>query len=342
MSDDKTPVPPSGPVADLLRTNGVADDVIAKLLGAGATSLEILGRATAEDLTGFGVPIFTARHILASLQTPVASAPVTPELAPGALPSQSQVSDLAGQLKIDPMTLMLLFSGGGSGMDMGALIPVATIVEGYDPSRYDVIHTLMQKIQERLGGTPIVAINDDGSVNSAMTAEYVRGLERGFAPVGGSYTGSDGASYEIISVGVDAQSSYPADPLKPSLPMRENEIGHGRIPWRGVSDDVRQLVYLAVQEGEIDPDDEGAMRWLRGVIQPGVTVLALGNDLPRAHVAYKAAKRGGTLPTLRASLTASQPERGSHDGGWGPRGSDPRRSGGGYGDDDGYGRRVRF
>jgi hypothetical protein len=163
-----------------------------------------------------------------------------------------------------------------------------------------------------------VVIDEDGSVNKALTTEYINGLEEGRESAkDGIYFDSNGTPHEVIRVGVDAQSIYDADPCDSSKPLQKNGMGIGRVNWNNVPLEVKQAVFYAVASGEISPTDENHMTWLRDNIKPTSRKLVLQGRAPKALAALNEANRTGTLPTLRVMMTRAarrkeyMPRRGS-------------------------------
>lgn len=306
-------------VRKALEAQGLNTEQIDKLRDDyGVTAPEHLSFITADDLVAIGVAKIPARTIVAAFSAPEADSANTSdsddsdEIPEGKNPTPNQVNGYANQLGIDPSTLttFMMFNavGGGMGMDMdiSGMLPIGQIVAGYNPRRRDMSYMVMGQIERRLG-SPIVVINSDGSINTDLTAEHIQSLEDGFeAPEDNVYFDADGATYEIISVGVDAQGIYDADPLKPTTNLGKNQMGTGRIRWNGVSLDVRQMVYFAVQTGELDPGDGASVARLRDKISSDVKRTDLAIEFPAANSRYNEAARSGALPTLRVQLNRTR------------------------------------
>lgn len=295
---------------------GLSDEQIGKLVVAGATESEDLDDAAIiVEITGCGA--FTARKIVKKFT--VTSAPTTPtltnepasEIIPeGAAPSTAQVNSFASQIGMDSNALsmfMLANMSGGAGMEMdiSSMVPVAQIVPSYNPKLRNMPYMIMGQIEKRIGA-PIIVINDDGSVNPDLTVKYVMSLEEGFDQAADNiYYDENGLSYEVIRVGVDAQSIYDSDPLDSSRALQKNGMGIGRINWHSVPLDVRQIVFFAVKCGEMLPNDESKLTWLRANVKSTTTKAILRPEFPKALVEYNEAYRTGSLPTLRTQLSRS-------------------------------------
>jgi hypothetical protein len=281
------------------------------------------GAKTAEDLAMLSdaeivmysgcTPIAAKKVAAAFAPAPVAtmtSASVDPnaELDEDAKPSAAQVNGLASSLGIDSSVLMMMFAGGASGMgsdlDISGMIPVARVVEGYNPKVRNMFLMLMGQIESR-HAVPVVIINNDGSVNKALTSEYIEGLDEGREPAENNiYFDEAGQPYEAIKVGVDAQSVYDADPLSPEKALQKNGMGFGRINWSGVSLEVRQVAFLATMKTkEIDPTNDAHLTWLRDHMKKEARRLVFHGQAPRAIAEYNEAYRTGSLPTLRVMLS---------------------------------------
>jgi hypothetical protein len=307
---------------------GLTEEQVNKLAAEGVTSeadLLLLSSDEIKSVTGCGLVVSkkvqaTFAPVVAAtpLATAAADVAVDPaaEIPEGTRPSAGQVTSFASQLGIDPNVLTLMMVGGNLGgggmgaMDISGMMPIETIVTGYNPKVRNMFLMVMGTLEERLG-TPIVVIDEDGSVNKALTTEYINGLEEGRdSAADGVYFDSSGMPHEIIRVGVDAQSIYDADPCDSTKPLQKNGMGVGRVNWHDVTLEVKQAVFYAVRSGEISPTDENHMTWLRDNIKPTSRRLVLQGRAPKALASWNEAMRTGTLPTLRVMMTraARRPE----------------------------------
>lgn len=306
MSEETT----VSPVAARLKELDVPDDIAGKIeTDLGVKSVEDLPMLTEADLLGLGMKPVPARKLAAAFKpAPAAGSNGTTdpekELGEDEQPSQAQMAGFANSLGIDPAT-MLMFMGGNFGeMDMSGMIPIATIVSGYNPKLRNMFLMVMGQIEKRLG-VPIVVIDGDGAINKPLTIEYIEGLEEGRDPAENNiYFASDGTPHEVIRVGVDAQSIYDADPLEPTKALQKSGMGVGRVNWTGVSLEVRQVAYYAATKtGEIDPKNDAHTAWLRDHVKKGTNRLIFHGQAPRAIGEYNEAARTGSLPTLRVMLS---------------------------------------
>ncbi len=270
----------------------------------------------ADIMTMTGCKTLTARKVVAAFApapVPVAAVvaadvlPPDAEIPPGATPSKATMDNFAATVGMDPsimpMIMMSTMAGGaGMEMDLSGLIPVPQIVAGYNPKVRNLYLMVMTQMEKRLG-TPIVIINSDGGVNKELTAQYIAALEEGHdAMPDGVY--DDGTNlFEIIKVGVDAKSVYDADPFCSMKALQQNGQGVGRVHWNGVSLEVRQAAYYAVQSGEIDTGNESHMSWARDHINKDANYLVFAGQAPRALAQFREAARTGSLPTLRVMLS---------------------------------------
>lgn len=241
--------------------------------------------------------------------------PVKDEIPEGAPPTPAQVTGFAQQMGIDPSMFMMFMlnnsAGGAMDMDLSTFLPLPQIVGGYNPKLRNMSLMVMGQIERRLDAGPIVVINADGSVNHELTIKYIMQLEEGFdAAENNIFYDDDGGQYELVAVGVDAQSIYDADPVDSTRPLQKNGQGIGRISWTGIPLEVRQVVYFATTPSvnELSSTAEAKLSWLRDHIKVGVTVAMLGKEFPKAVAAFREANRAGQAPTLRVQLSR-QPRR---------------------------------
>lgn len=296
------------PVTAKLKELGLSDEMIAKIKEMGAEKVEDLNRLVEKDLTDAGMPRLQARKLIVILAPSVESISPDPhkELAEDEEPTKAQVAGFAGALGADPTALLLLMSGQGGDMDLSGMIPIASLVNGYSPKRRDMYLMIMGQVERRLG-VPIVVIDGDGSVNRPLTIEYIEGLEEGREPADNNiYFDDKSIPHEVIRVGVDAQSIYDADPLMPTKALQKSGIGTGRVNWKDVPLEVRQVAYYAAtRTNEIDPNNDAHQAWLRDHMKPGANRLVFHGQAPRAIGEFNEAARTGSLPTLRVMLSRS-------------------------------------
>ncbi|OGZ44451.1 MAG: hypothetical protein A3J55_04385 [Candidatus Ryanbacteria bacterium RIFCSPHIGHO2_02_FULL_45_17b] len=294
---------------------GLSEDQILKLDVEGVQSEEDLGLLNAHDIKQA-----TGCNLLLAAKIVRAGAPSVPVLDPievapdaeipeGTKPSPAQVNTFAASMGMDPNMLSIFMVAGmannaGVGMDLSGMIPVPQIVAGYNPKIRNMFLMIMDQVENRLG-VPIVVIDSDGGINRDLTVEYIMGLEEGRDPAENNvYFDSAGMPYQVIQVGVDAQSIYDADPLDSTRALQKNGMGTGRINWINVSDAVRQTAYYAVtRTHEIDPKNDAHLAWLRDHIKPSSNHLVFSGQAPNAISEFNEGRRTGSLPTLRVMLT---------------------------------------
>ena len=297
---------------------GISDVQIAKLVEEGVnleSDMAFLTSAQIKEVTGCGM--VTAAKVAAAfapappLVTVAGNGETDPdaEIPDGVKPSPAQVNNFASSLGMDPSMLsMFMVAGmagntGMGGMDLSSMISVPAIVAGYNPKVRNMFLMVMDQVENRLG-VPIIVINGDGSINRDLTIEYIMGLEEGRDSAEDNiYYDDSSTPYELVSVGVDAQSIYPADPLESTKALAKNGMGVGRVNWSGVADEVKQVVFFAVRSGEIDPKNESHTSWLRDHLTKSSRYLVMHGMAPKAIAKFNEAKRTGELPTLLVTLS---------------------------------------
>lgn len=300
---------------DALKTKliglGLTEEQIGKLKAEDANTEAGMSLLSGEDIKSItGCGLVTARQVAAAFKTATIEEVADPntEIGEDEKPTKAQVNGLAAELGMDSSFLMMMLAGGamggGADLDVSGMIPVARVVEGYNPKVRNMFLMLMGQIEGR-HGVPVVVINSDGSVNKMLTVEYIEGLDEGRDPAENNiYFDDAGQPYEVIKVGVDAQSVYDADPLLPERALQKNGMGVGRISWSNVSLEVRQVAFFAATKThEIDSTNDAHLTWLRDHMKKGATRLVFHGQAPRAISEYNEAYRTGSLPTLRVMLS---------------------------------------
>lgn len=298
---------------------GLNEEQVGKLAAEGVVieaDLALLSDDKIKHVTGCG--LIAAIKIHAAFAPVPLSAPPPPsgeatlpldaEIPEGTKPSPAQVNNFASALGMDQnMFSMFMMMGvanqAGVGMDLSGMIAVPQVVAGYTPKYRSMFWLAMEQIENRVG-VPIVVINGNGSINRELTVEYIMGLEEGRDQAENNiYYDSTGAPYEVIAVGVDAESIHDADPLDSTRALQKSGMGIGRVNWTGVSDEVRQSAFFAVKTGEINPKNDIHLAWLRDHVKPGSNRLVFQGQAPDAINKFNEARRTGTLPNLRVMLT---------------------------------------
>lgn len=277
---------------------------------SGAKTAEDLAMLSdAEIVTYSGCTPIAAKKVAAAMKPVAETADPNAEIGDDEKPTPAQVNGLAASLGMDSSVLMMMMLGGGAAsmggdLDVSGMIPVARVVEGYNPKIRNMFLMVMGQIENR-HQVPIVVINSDGSVNKPLTVEYIEGLDEGREPAENNiYFDAAGQPYEVIKVGVDAQSVYDADPLMPEKALQKNGMGTGHINWSGVPLEVRQVAFFAATKtGEIDPQNDAHLTWLRDHMKADAKRLVFHGQAPKAISEYNEAYRTGSLPTLRVMLS---------------------------------------
>lgn len=290
----------------------------------GVSSVDEIASLSASDLKGvLGCGLFEAQRIITALKPTVP--PPSPALvidpnAPipeGQNPGTAQVNEFAKNVGMDPnllsaMIMGQLVNGMGGEMDMSSLMPTANIVPGYSPKIRNINYLVMGQLEKQFSGYPIVVINDDGSINVPFTIERITDLQEGRVlnkEEENTFYAGDSA-FDVIRVGVDAQSIYDSDPIVSSSALPKSQVGTGRIKWLNISLPVRQVIYYAsTHTHEISENDETKISWLRTNLRQETKVGQLQGEFPEAVKMYREHQRMGDLPTLKVQLTNSRARR---------------------------------
>lgn len=296
---------------------GLNEEQVSKLEAEGVieeSDVALLSSAQIKEITGCGV-VTAAKVANRFAPKPVpATVSVEEEIPEGKPASPEQVASFAAQLGLDSNMLSMFMltgamGGAGEGMDVSGMIPISQVVAGYNPKIRNMFLMVMGQFEARLG-CPLVVINEDGSVNKPLTVEYIEGLEEGREQAENNvYFGEGGQAYEVIAVGVDAQSIYDADPINSTKALQKSGMGTGRVNWSGTNLEVKQTAFYAVQTGEISPESEADLDWLREKISPDTKRLVFSSKAPKAVAAFNEARRTGSLPTLRVMLSRAPRRR---------------------------------
>lgn len=297
----------------LVEEFALTEEQVGKLESEGvkeASDIALLGSDSIKLIAGCGAVSAIKIDNAFSTPPPIPVSDASVEIPEGTNPSADQVNTFAASMGMDPsivsMIMLSSMTGSGAGiegLDISSMVPIATIVAGYNPKNRDMMYMMMAGLERRLGDKPIVVIDEDGAVNRELTTDYVMALDEGFEYAEDDiHYDSDSVPHQVVRVGVDAQSVYDADPLDSTRALRKNGMGVGRVNWKGVSLEIKQVAFYGVETGEINPKNDASLMWLRENIKPGANRLTMQRLAPKALAKFNEAQRTGSLPTLRVML----------------------------------------
>lgn len=235
----------------------------------GATSDETLKFAMYEDLTGCGLPVMLARRIVETVFRKSASVEVKSE-------KPTYISDK----KALAMT-------------------IKELVERYDPVEHD--GAVGKRLKEFSKGEPCIAFNPNGGINVELSAKEIKHLRDG--EEAREFVKIDGRPTKLFRIGERLGNLVDENPLYPGLPLRDGECGQSGRSWDGISDTVRQLLYLAVSDShELKISQTlDAHNMLDSILAKDETARErfVRERFPSASLAHDELKAQSKLPTLK-------------------------------------------
>ncbi len=156
-----------------------------------------------------------------------------------------------------------------------------------------------QALKARFGSEPVIAFNDDGSVNSEATTEYASGIEQGFPK--SDTVNVNGRLVKLWPVGVKPDVMVDEDPLVPGSPLRNGVSVVNHRNWSKVEFAERQFCRLVLEHGDINADNHEAVLRLLERAQAKTLVDAY----PEVDLLFREKQKRSELPKLRIPLGQS-------------------------------------
>ncbi|HRB83235.1 MAG TPA: hypothetical protein PLW46_02905 [Acinetobacter johnsonii] len=209
---------------------------------------------------------------------------------------------LAKKLGVDQTTLMLLLAGGGNATSLFTMINVETLLGMYDPEDPDNMASSI--LQQRFGQEAVIAFKPGTrEVALAETSDYIRDRRRGYPKEDSIYVGDKLA--RLYAIGVIPLDFVEEDPMYPGVVLRRGRSTQNRISYQGIPLDVRQLIRIIVERGDINVRDRGDRRTVETLMKQGFDELA--EEFAEAALNFEERQAAGTLPTLRSQLGGGTP-----------------------------------
>lgn len=154
-------------------------------------------------------------------------------------------------------------------------------------------------LKTRFGDQPIIAFDEDGTVNQTATLEYVSGLEQGFPA--SETVNINGRLVKLWPIGVVPDVLVDEDPLFPGSPLRNGVSLVNHRNWSKVSATNRQFCRLVVGHGDIDPDNhEAVLRLLERAQETDASKLC--EVYPEVDLLFRDKAKRDELPKLKIEL----------------------------------------
>lgn len=245
------------------------DHFLKNLQKAGGTSEDALKAVSWEDLKDCGLPVILARRVSYIFrQEGEESAGKTAWVS---------------QKKAQQMTTVEL-------------------MERYNPKDSD--SSVYERLQKLSKGKKCVVFTNDGKVDVGTSAKLLDDILDGMSEMEIA-TGQDGPS-QVYCIGDRPDHYWDENPLYRGRPLRSGEIcDQTNRSWGGISKSIRQLVRLALDEGEIRVLCVADAHSILDYLVKNDTFDEVARRYPKAAVAYKKFEKENKLPLLRISAGAS-------------------------------------
>jgi len=247
------------------------DNFLQSLRKLGGTSEQTLKAVSWEDLQSCGIPKIMARSLAHMFR----------QADNGSTKKSGYVSERKA-----------------NGMDARGLL------ERYNPK--DVKNAVGKRLKERSEGKCFIIFDNDGKVVVEESAKLLEDLENNLPEVDRAFVG--GRPTATYRVGDRPDSYANENPIYPGRSLRSGETCDqtGRS-WDGVSMDIRQLLWIAVErteeicvEAAADANDI-----LDRVMTKSCTLDTLRSRYPQASLEFDELSKTGSLPLLKMKLGGS-------------------------------------
>ena len=175
------------------------------------------------------------------------------------------------------------------------------LVERYNSK--DVKNPVGKRLKDLSDGKKFIVFHDDSKVNVEETVKLLEDIINGLPETETAFVG--GRPFPTFSIGERPDFYVEENPIYPGRPLRSNETCDqtGRS-WQGVSTEVRQLLYLAVEEtGELVISSVAdASDILDKVLAKESSVGSFGSRYPEASIMFDEKKKIGQLPLLKIKV----------------------------------------
>ena len=169
------------------------------------------------------------------------------------------------------------------------------LVHAFDPEEYS--NAVGKRLQAMSKGEPFIVFESGRIVDAGMTQKMLDEVKQGFP--GRTKVEVGDLIKQVYRIGQLPDSYAQENPLYPLRPLRpDGTCDQLNRSWDGVSQEVRQLVYLAVAEGELKVDIEAAHNIMDIVIGDSTAFKKLSKRYPNAALAFEKHKSMGNLPQL--------------------------------------------
>ena len=174
-------------------------------------------------------------------------------------------------------------------------IPTDQLLEDYDPKQSDSPITIVLK--KRFGNKAVIVFKPETTeVDIEATANYIADLEQGFPEE--DTVKSQGELVRLNKVGKVPDQIIDEDPLFPNTPLKRGRSIVNRANWANISIECRQFARIAVETGEIDPDDKRDVKDVMKLVNCEAELDMLKEEYPEASVLYREQKKLNSLPNL--------------------------------------------
>lgn len=164
----------------------------------------------------------------------------------------------------------------------------------------DPSSAVYKRLKGMAGDTPFIIFSNGRTVDAVATLKLFKEIRLGY-PARDVYD-----EKEVFPLGVLPDNFAEENPLYHERPLRpDGSCDQTQRSWEGVSQTVRQLVYIAVERGDIKVNGDNGTHVANDIIN-----IAIGSDaekvlrqrFQKAATEFNKLERNGDLPKLRVAL----------------------------------------
>ena len=185
-------------------------------------------------------------------------------------------------------------------------IPTEQLLEDYKPDHTD--HPVTRALKSRFKDSEVIVFKPDSTeVDIEATANYIADLEQGFPTE--DMIESQGEMVRPLKVGQIPEKVVDEDPLFAGTPLKRGRSIVNRVNWSGIDIAIKQFVRLAVEMGEIDPDDKRDVKDTIKLANGATSLRAFKEEYPEVALEYREQSKLNKLPSLVMTMQEAQSAR---------------------------------
>jgi hypothetical protein len=234
-------------------------NIKAALVKIGATSLDALSQCSWEDLQECGIPRLIARNIATEFRTKPAGT--------------SFVSDRMAE-RMGPEELLARYSP-------------------------DEVNAVSVKLKALGKNSKFIVFTPEDAIDVPASLKLLQEIQKGFGQRE-VYVGNDGRARQIYAIGDKPNNLVDVNPLYAGRVLRpDGTCDQTNRSWEGISTEIRTLLFLAIQTGEVQVTNRDKAHDLMDMAVNDKAEEKIRKRYPKASIKFDELKSRNELPSLK-------------------------------------------